>query len=114
MLNGTKVKLVGTCSQPVVNPWNNKKYKVRFLVIKESLTPLMGLNATEKMGLLTVHKENFVSVVENFANNYMYPDVFDYGLGKLPEKVYLLVDWLANQWFSQHSLLYFIKVVIAD
>ena len=78
----------------------------------------MGLNATEKMGLLTVHKENFVSVVKNFenvlANNYMYPDVFDYGLGKLPEKVYLQVDRLANQWFSQHSLLYFITVVIAD
>ena len=39
----------------VVNPRNNMKYKVRFLVVKESFTPLLGLNATEKMGLLTMH-----------------------------------------------------------
>ena len=50
---------------------------MRFLVVKESLTPLLGLNATEKMGLLTVHKENFVSVVENLeagllTNSQMY------------------------------------------
>ena len=51
--NGTKVKHMGTCALPVVNPRNNAKYKVRFLIVKENLTPLMGLNATEKMGLLT-------------------------------------------------------------
>ena len=94
MWNGTKVKPVGTCALPVVNPWNNTKYKVRFLVIMESLTPLLGLNATENIGLLTVHKENFVSVVENLENDLAnkYPDVFDNGLSKLPGKVYLHVD----------------------
>ena len=96
MWNGTKVKPVGTCALPVVNPRNNinAKYKVRFLVIMKSLTPLLGLNATEKMGLLTVHKENFVSVVENLENDLAnkYPDVFNNGLGKLPGKVYLHVD----------------------
>ena len=46
------------------------------------------------MGLLTVHKENFVSVVENLENDLAnkYPDVFDNGLGKLPGKVHLHVD----------------------
>ena len=46
------------------------------------------------MGLLTVHKENFVSAVENLENNLAnkYPDVFDNGLGKLPGKVHLQVD----------------------
>ena len=60
----------------------------------QSLTPLLGLNATEKMGLLTVHMENFVSVVENLENDLAnkYPDVFNNGLGKLPGKVYLHVD----------------------
>ena len=78
-------------SLSVVNPRNNKKYQVRFLIVKESLTPLLGLNATEKMGLLTVHKENFVSVVENLENDVAnnYPNVFDNGLGKLPGKVHL-------------------------
>ena len=94
MWNGTKVKPVGTCALRVVNPRNNTKYKVRFLVVRESLTPLLGLNATEKMGLLTVHKENFVSVVKNLENDLAnkYPDVFDNGLGKLPGKVHLQVD----------------------
>ena len=83
------VKPVGTCALPVVNPRNDTKYKVRFLVVKESLTPLLGLDATEKIGLLTVHKENFFSVVENLENDLAnkYPDVFDNGLGKLPGKV---------------------------
>jgi len=46
------------------------------------------------MGLLTIHKENFVSVVENLENDLTnkYPDVFDDGLGKLPGKVHLQVD----------------------
>ena len=46
------------------------------------------------MGLLTVHKENFVSVVENLENDLAnkYPDVFDNGLGKLPGKGHLQVD----------------------
>ena len=31
MFNGTKVRPVGTCALPVVNPRNNTKYKVRLL-----------------------------------------------------------------------------------
>ena len=34
MWNGIKVKPVGMCALPVVNPQNNTKYKVRFLVVK--------------------------------------------------------------------------------
>ena len=83
MWKGTKVK-----------PGNNAKYKVRFLMVKENLTPLLGLNATEKMGLLTVHKENFASVVENLEDDLIvkYADVFDKRPGKLPGKVHLQVD----------------------
>ena len=46
------------------------------------------------MSLVTVHKENFVSIVENLENDLAnnYPDVFDNGLGKLPGKVHLQVD----------------------
>ena len=57
MWNGTKLTLVGSSALPVVNAKTNEKYKVRFLVVKEDLTPLLGLNATEKMKVLTVHKE---------------------------------------------------------
>jgi len=70
------------------------KYKVRFLVVKESLTPLLGLNVTEKMGLLTMRKENFMGVVENLEDDLIikYADVFDKCPGKLPGKVHLQVD----------------------
>ena len=95
MWYGTKVKPVGTCALKVVNPRNNEKFKVRFLVVNESLTPLLGLSATEKMKLLTIHKENFVNVVENVNSDQIdkYPaDVFDKSLGTLPGKVHLQVD----------------------
>ena len=94
MWNGTKVKLVGTCALPAVNPKNNEGYKIRFLVVKEDLTPLLGLNATQKMKLLTVHKKNFVNVVENANDNLTvkYADVFNKALGTLPGKVNLQVD----------------------
>ena len=85
---------VGSCALPVVNPKTNEKYKVRFLVVKEDLTPLLGLNSTQKMKLLTVHKENFINVVED-ANDDLtanYADVFNKGLGTLPGKVRLQVD----------------------
>ena len=84
----------GSCALPVVNRKTNEKYKVRFLVMKEDLTPLLGLNATQKMKLLTVHKENFINVMEN-ANDDLtanYVDVFNKGLGTLPGKVRLQVD----------------------
>ena len=46
MWNGTKVTLVDSCALPLLNPKTNEKYKVRFLVVKEDLTPLLGSNAT--------------------------------------------------------------------
>ena len=48
--NSTKVKLMGMYALPVGNPRNNSKSKVRFLVVEQHLTPLLGLNAAERMG----------------------------------------------------------------
>ena len=72
----------GSCALPVVNRKTNEKYKVRFLVMKEDLTPLLGLNATQKMKLLTVHKENFINVMGNANDDRTanYADVFNKGL----------------------------------
>ena len=46
------------------------------------------------MKLLTIHKENFVNVVDNINNDLIvkYPDVFNNSLGSLPGKVNLQVD----------------------
>ncbi|CAB3981730.1 Hypothetical predicted protein [Paramuricea clavata] len=86
MWNGTKVKPLGSCTLPVINPKNDVKYQVKFLVVEGNWTPLLGLNAVEKMKLLTVHSKNFVNVVEKCDNDPVnkYPDVFDENLGTLP------------------------------
>ena len=91
MWNGTKVTPVGSCALPVVNLKTNEKYKIRFLVVKEDL---LGLNATRKRKLLTVHRENFIDVVENANADFTvkYADVFNERLGTLPGKVHLQVD----------------------
>ena len=39
---------------------------MKFLVVEQNWTPLLGLNVVEKMKLLTVHNENFVNVVEKY------------------------------------------------
>ena len=59
---------------------------VRFLVVDDDLTPPLGLNATQKMDLLTVPKENFVQL----SKRYCYQ--VSKCLGKLPGKVRLQVD----------------------
>ena len=91
MWNETKVTPVGSCALPVVNLKTNEKYKIRFLVVKEDL---LGLNATRKRKLLTVHRENFIDVVENANADFTvkYADVFNERLGTLPGKVHLQVD----------------------
>ena len=85
MCNGTKVKPFRSCALPVVNPRNNNKIQSEILGCQGEFNS----TPTEKMGLLTMHKENFVSIVENLENDLSnkYPDVFDNGLGKLPEKL---------------------------
>ena len=63
---------------------------MRLLVAEEDLPLLLGLNATEKLGLLTVQKQNFVSVVGSLESDLAvkYADVFHGDLGKLPGKVH--------------------------
>ena len=99
MWDGTKGKPVGTCALKIVNPGNNEKFKVRFLIVNESLTPLLGLNATEKMKLLTIQKENFVNVVEDVNSELIdkYPDVLERSLGKYIFELILTLSPLSFQ-----------------
>ena len=62
---------------PVINPNNDRKYQVKFLVVEENWTPLLDLSAVEEMKLLTVHS-NFFNVVKKSDDNLLikYPEVF--------------------------------------
>ncbi|CAB4008143.1 Transposon Ty3-G Gag-Pol poly [Paramuricea clavata] len=94
MWNGTKVKPLGTCVVRVVNLRNQKKYDVKFLIVKDDLTPLLGLKTTEEMRLLMIHKENFISAVFCKKTDVVdkHAEVFNDDLGRLPGIVHLEVD----------------------
>ena len=75
-----------------MSPRTNEKLKARFFIVNESMTPLFGLNTTEKMKLLNFHKEHFVNVVESSDLIDKYSDVFNRSRETLPGKVHLQVD----------------------
>ena len=67
---------------------------MKFLIVKDDLTPLLGLKTTEEMRLLTIHKENFISTVFCKKTEAVdkHADVFNDDLGRLPGIVHLEVD----------------------
>ena len=101
MWNRDKLKPEGTCRLIVKNRKTKKKYSVEFIVVKESLTPLIGASAAQQMKLITVNTDHFKQVniltesqMGEDKNDIFksYVDVFDGGLGRLPGKAHLQVD----------------------
>ena len=62
MWNRDKLKPEGTCRLIVKNRKTKKKYSVEFIVVKESLTPLIGASAAQQMKLITVNTDHFKQV----------------------------------------------------
>lgn len=62
MWNKSELKPEGVTHVMIRNLKNNKKYSIEFVVVKEELTPLLGANASQHVGLLKIHPENFVQV----------------------------------------------------
>ena len=48
----------------MVNPSNGCKYKVKFVVVEEDCTPLLGSKAIQQMNLVKVQFQNIKSVKE--------------------------------------------------
>ena len=61
--NGGKQEILGTTRQRVVNPKNKKKYSIEFVVYSGNFTPILGYNASLRMGFVEVHEENFKKVL---------------------------------------------------
>ena len=49
MWNGTQLTPIENCRIWLKNPRNKKRYNSEFVVVKEQLTPLIGLSASEQM-----------------------------------------------------------------
>ena len=97
MWNRSSVNPIGTCIAKVVNPKDDKKYKVSFTVVpnEPNLIPIIGIKAAEHMKLVTINSENFQrvhSVKVPVPDDY-YSDVFnERKLGTLPGEVKLYTD----------------------
>ena len=93
MWNKAKMKALGSCKLLLENPKTSKKYRVRFVVIEEELTPLLSHKAAEKMNLITVNSDKFESVSGVTAGKHDilqdFPDVFSGDIGTLPGSVRL-------------------------
>ena len=99
--SGNLIKPVGECRVLIRNHRTGKKYRVRFQVVKEGLTPIIGLTASQSMQLITIHKLNIEqpadrvhSVSTQSAEDIIaaYPDVFGDGIGTLPGEQHLRTD----------------------
>ena len=101
MYNGSEVKPVGKTRIQVINPKNQNKYSVEFIVEKENCKSILGAKASQLMNLLIVNKENIftaessIKEVPRFITKQQlieeYPEVFQ-GQGILPRTLHLEID----------------------
>ena len=102
MWNKTKLKPEGTCRVTLRNPKNRSKYSVKFIAVKDNLTPLLGAKVIQQMGLIEVHEENFERVAATKTESKKtltaheiieeYNDEFEGELRTLKGKQHLDVD----------------------
>lgn len=71
------------CTRTVCNPTNGLSHTIDFVVFKESLTPLLGLEASLMMGLVEVKEKNFERV-HSVKVEDKYCDVMEGALGVFP------------------------------
>ena len=83
MWNGTKICPLGKSKVKLQNKKYGKKYSLTFVVVKEKLTPLIGKNACEQMGLINVRYDRICSMTQNTIFTE-YTDVFNDEVGTLP------------------------------
>ena len=92
MYNGTEVRPLGEKILNVINPKNDKKYKVRFYILEGNFRPILGLRAVEYMKLFTINVENIAHVKEDKDVINDFKDVFQGEIGTLPGDLHIEVD----------------------
>ena len=87
MWNGATMLSVGDCRIKLTSSITGKKFRAPFVVVRESLTPLLSRKTAEQMGLLTINFDNFKRIDNvNSELNILsdFPKPFDGELGILP------------------------------
>ena len=64
MWNKTRVIPVGEAKVELENPANNKRYRVKFIVVNDDsgLAPLLGSKASQRMNIITINTNNLKQV----------------------------------------------------
>lgn len=87
----TRMLPIGVSRESVRNPKTGKKYSVEFVVTNDDLQPLIGLNASTQMKLVTVELGNMQRILKvNIQDEYK--DVMSDSVGRLPDIHSLKVD----------------------
>jgi len=82
MWDGTTFTPKNKCRKSLKNPRTKKKYSVEFVVFEDDCQPLLGLKASQAMGLITVEEQQFERVATVMKD--AHSKVFRPGLGSLP------------------------------
>ena len=88
------IKPVGETHLPLTNPIDKQEHIIKFTVVDvENSANLLGLETCERLGLVTINKENFkIASLSTVNLQNLYPNVFDKdSIGKFPGKINLHV-----------------------
>ena len=63
MCNKTNLKPLGETRLKVKNPRTSSESEIKFIVVPNGFTNLLGLNTIQELGFITINKECFISQV---------------------------------------------------
>ena len=68
MHNKAEVKPIGRKKMSALNPNNNNRHSVEFIIVKGQYKSILGLKTCEELELLTVNRQNISLVASQSAN----------------------------------------------
>ena len=96
MWNKTRVIPVGEAKVELHNPANNKRYKVKCIVVDDDsgLAPLLGSKVSERMNIITINTDNLKQVATFKSTSVLdsFRDVFGDELGTLSVVAHFEID----------------------
>ena len=63
MWNKTDLKPLGETSLVVTNPCSNTQHEIKFVVVPNGFTNLLGLDTIQQLGFVTINNDSFISKV---------------------------------------------------
>ena len=63
MWNKTDLKPLGETSLVVTNPCSNSQHEIKFVVVPNGFTNVLGLNTIQRLGFVTINNDFFISKV---------------------------------------------------